>query len=337
MMRCPDCGFELNINGICNNCSTILQSNQPAFTNQEKKLENYESFHYLKFNKKEILNKAIHSLEGLLTGIHIDNKHYPLEIGELKYWCDNHQYLADISPFNEILSLLTTALDDSEISTEEYNDILWVCNKYKTNSNIITADIQQLHGLIHGIICDNKIEESEIIGLQNWLHENDHLRSTYPYDELSALVTTILQDGSMSIKEHNILKAFFSDFIDDDYSPSININELKSLKEEYSLVGICTVDPEITFDNSVFCFTGASSKTSRKAFAEKISSIGGKYKDNISPKTDYLIIGNEGNPCWAFSCYGRKVESAIKLRKLGCHIMLIHENDFWDAYMDLTI
>jgi len=33
--------------------------------------------------------------------------------------------------------------------------------------------------------------------------------------------------------------------------------------------------------------------------------------------------------------YGRKVEKAIQLRKEGHKIILVHENDFWDAIEDL--
>lgn len=35
------------------------------------------------------------------------------------------------------------------------------------------------------------------------------------------------------------------------------------------------------------------------------------------------------NPCWAYACYGRKVEQAIGLRKAGSQLLLVHEADFW--------
>jgi SH3-like domain-containing protein len=47
------------------------------------------------------------------------------------------------------------------------------------------------------------------------------------------------------------------------------------------------------------------------------------------------LIGDEGNPCWVFSCYGRKVEKAIQYRKSGLPILIIHENDFWNAIRQL--
>jgi hypothetical protein len=50
---------------------------------------------------------------------------------------------------------------------------------------------------------------------------------------------------------------------------------------------------------------------------------------NVNQKTNYLLVGSDGNPCWAFSCYGRKVEKAVEMRKEGYSIQIINENDFW--------
>ncbi|WP_026974233.1 BRCT domain-containing protein, partial [Alicyclobacillus contaminans] len=58
---------------------------------------------------------------------------------------------------------------------------------------------------------------------------------------------------------------------------------------------------------------------------------GGRFSNSVTVDTDYLVVGDQGNPCWAFSCYGRKVEKAVKLRKQGRRILIIHEVDFWDA------
>ena len=78
-------------------------------------------------------------------------------------------------------------------------------------------------------------------------------------------------------------------------------------------------------------FTGKSNKATRQENAEMKKKNNGNYHDSITKKTNYLIIGSEGNTCWAFSCYGRKVEKAIDLRKSGCNIQIVKEIDFWDA------
>ncbi|RPI99888.1 MAG: NAD-dependent DNA ligase, partial [Deltaproteobacteria bacterium] len=83
-----------------------------------------------------------------------------------------------------------------------------------------------------------------------------------------------------------------------------------------------------------FCFTGASSRYKRSELKDIVIRFGGKCTNNVAKFLDYLVIGAEGNPCWAYACYGRKVEAAVKLRKEGHKLLLVHENDFHDAIAD---
>ena len=66
-----------------------------------------------------------------------------------------------------------------------------------------------------------------------------------------------------------------------------------------------------------------------------IARLGGKVRSSVSAKTDYLVVGNAGNPCWAYACYGRKIEEAVNLRKAGASIVIVNETDFWDAVDDI--
>ena len=83
-----------------------------------------------------------------------------------------------------------------------------------------------------------------------------------------------------------------------------------------------------------FCFTGESTKFSRQELAETVVRLGGSVVGSVSGKTDFLVVGSDGNPCWAFACYGRKIEKAMALRREGARITLVHENDFHDAVLD---
>lgn len=102
-----------------------------------------------------------------------------------------------------------------------------------------------------------------------------------------------------------------------------------------NVVGLCAVCPEITFSDRRFCFTGTSCKYTRSEFSKLIKQLGGEVVNSVSAKIDYLIIGADGNQCWAYACYGRKVEKAVELRKSGARLLLIHENDFHDAVADI--
>lgn len=127
-----------------------------------------------------------------------------------------------------------------------------------------------------------------------------------------------------------MLKAFFSNFIDTRESYNIHAGDIEELQAEYRIQGICAICPEITFEGKTFCFTGESQRAKRYEIAAIIENKGAHFINGMSRKIDYLVVGADRNPCWAFACYGRKVEQAMNLRKQGHHVVIVHENDFWD-------
>ena len=294
----------------------------------------YESMEFRKFTFKSEFDKALNTLDGILQGILLDGNVNQDEINELNNWCLLNKKFINKYPFKELIPLIESSLNDKFLIDEEIEDITWAINAFKTKPEfygMITADIQKLQGILHGILADNTINDEEIIGLKQWLNENEHLTNTYPYDEVCSLIMSVLADGKIDDNERDILKVFFGEFVDTTMSYNINKNEIDNLKKTININGICSMCPEINIQNNMFCFTGTSSRAMRSEIQETIESLNGVYNNNVVKTTKYLIVGNEGNPCWAFSCYGRKVEKAMELRKSGKEILIVHENDFWDA------
>jgi NAD-dependent DNA ligase len=128
---------------------------------------------------------------------------------------------------------------------------------------------------------------------------------------------------------HHLLKVYFSQFVDIK-NTAINPDELETLRRSLSIPSICTMNANIIFNNKLFCFTGILSRGKRNDIAEKITSLGGHYNDSMVKGTNYLIIGDKNNPCWVFSCYGRKIERAVEDRVAGLPIQIVKEVDFWD-------
>lgn len=291
---------------------------------------------YNKYHSKSILHKTLNLLEGILLGLKIDNKITNGEYEELKNWYYLNKSSFNTQQFQELINYIEQALNDNFLSIEEIDDMLWFCNNMKNfNSSkyydAITSDIQKLQGILYGIIADNTIEDNEIEELKKWIQDNESMKNTYPYDEVYSLLLGILKDNKITNDERNLLKVFFSDFIDKSTSYNINELEIENLRKELNIGGLCSVDPKIIVKNKSFCFTGTSSNMTRNEFAGKVQELGGFYNDRITNSTDFLIVGNDSNPCWAFSCYGRKIEKAMALRKKGSNIIIAHENDFWDA------
>ncbi|WP_222102284.1 BRCT domain-containing protein [Candidatus Propionivibrio aalborgensis] len=275
----------------------------------------------------------MNSLLGLIEGISIDGAINASELGFLHLWLSDHDEVQHRHPFNELVPVVHAAVADGVLTQDEREDIIWLCERLRSTEYFdkTTADLQRLHAVVGGIVADGHISEEELRGLSSWLQDHEHLKTCWPYDEIDSLITTVLVDKKIDEQEHQMLKNFFSEFtavLDERTIVS------PSFAEGTTLVGLCAVCPEVEFEGSLFCFTGASTRYTRTNLTEIVNRLGGEVVSTMSAKVRYLIIGADGNPCWAYACYGRKVEKAVQLRKSGVRLLIIHENDFHDAVAD---
>ena len=292
---------------------------------------------YRAFTKPAELHKAINTLRGLVAGISSSDGVSPDEVQELTHWCSLHEHLRDRHPFSELLPAIEKSMQDGMIDEEEQRDILWLCSNFVDETkyyDVITSSVQFLSGLVHGILADGQLNDGEIKTLQFWLDTNDYLRGTYPFDELSSMIHNILEDKKVTEDERNSLIAFMGNIIEFKDSYNLSESNFTALREKYSISGICAYCPEIEFSGKNFCFTGESYRSTRAEMKGEIERLGGSFRTAVSKLTDFLVVGNAGNPCWAYSCYGRKIEEAMALRKAGAKVQIINETDFWDAVWD---
>lgn len=281
-------------------------------------------------------DKAINTLKGILLGIISDKQINETEINELKNWADNHKNLIKRNPFREFMVIINEMVTSNIPATDTLEDLFWLCQKYEGDNyyyNTVTTDLQTLQGICHGILADGIINENEVQELEEWLEQNSHLSNYYPYDEIRSLILTIVSDGKIEEEEILILKAYLKQFV------ALENNEVVAQidKETFDIKisGHCTSDPDIQIDGKSFCVTGVLKSGNRKDIEKIITDMGGITTISVTKKTDYLIVGDNGNPAWAFACYGRKVEKALEMRKSGHQICLVHEFDFMDTIEDL--
>ena len=298
-------------------------------------MEKHDTLAFRQFTTKSEADKALNSLRGILIGINLDGQVNDAELLELGNWCSKHQELVDRNPFKDFMSVISEVINEHEDREELIEDLLWRCKQYESENifyNQATADLQTLQGICHGILADGLINDEEVKSLDKWLENNDHLASYYPYDELRSLIISVLSDGKIDAQERLRLMAYFNEFVN--LTDAELSSKIKLETADVTISGICTVDPNVVFTGKTFCFTGLSKKAKRSEIARQIISLGGFFSNTITKTTNYLIVGDDGNPCWAFACYGRKVEVAVGLRKQGNQISLIHEYDFWDFVED---
>jgi hypothetical protein len=292
-----------------------------------------EEWEYIKFTGPQILDKELHTLEGILKGIGIEHQISSEEVDALIGWCNRHQRVSHKSPFNEIIPVIKRAAEDGNIDREEREDIEWLCERYISPNNYydcITSDMQRLQGLLAGIVADGKITPEELNSLRKWLQDHEHLRMVWPFDEIDALITEIMSDGVVDKQEHHVLTNFCNQFLSDTTSMIIDL----PIEVELLRNGVCSAMPVMQFERKLFCLTGTFKNGKKNELGQIIIDLGGDVSESVRKDLDYLIIGGKGSECWAFACYGRKVEKAMVFRKEGLPIQIVHEFDFWDAVQD---
>lgn len=292
-----------------------------------------DHFQYVRFTSRARLEKSVNSLLGIVEGIVIDSAINTSEVGFLNLWLEEHADVRDRHPYNELIPVVQAAVADGLLTQDEHDDILWLCERLRSTEffDKTTADLQRLHAILGGIVSDGRVTEAELQGLSSWLQEHEHLKTCWPYDEVDSLIVGVMKDKRIDDQEHAMLKSFFSEFV-----AVLDNRTIVSpvFAENTSIVGLCAVCPNIEFEGSKFCFTGASSRYTRASLAATVERLGGEVTPSVTKNVRYLVIGADGNPCWAYACYGRKVEKAVELRKAGVRVLLVHENDFHDAVAD---
>ena len=291
---------------------------------------------YFHFCNKSNLHKSLNTLKGILKGVIADGEVNSKEIEEIDSWMISQKRYVKFHPYNELIPILQNALSNGILDAEEIADITWFLDQSTEENDfydIVTSDLQYLHGVVHGILADGVLREIEIKSLSNWLDDSLHLRGCYPYDEIYGLLTSVLKDGKVDDEERELLRSFFSEFVQ---LSGVNQYRLKSsLKVGITTLGVCAVDPLIELKGNKFVFTGESHRFRRSELKEIVEQYGGIFGNSLTKDTNFLVYGAAGNQCWAYSCYGRKVEKAVNLRKAGSSMLIVHENDFWDSILDL--
>ena len=76
------------------------------------------------------------------------------------------------------------------------------------------------------------------------------------------------------------------------------------------------------------CFTGALASMVRRDAMERVTEVGCDFRNSVSKKLDYLVIGDGDFVQFADGWRTGKLEKALSLREAGTGIEIIPENDF---------
>jgi len=270
------------------------------------------------------IEKDLRTFSAQLKGIIADEDVRVMEMTYVSNWFEDRKHFYKKAPYGELLKLLENAFEDGELTQEEILDLIWYCDNYTEHDNqkygIIASGIQRLTGIVDGMVCDEHLDVKDVQYLMEWLNDNEQLKNIWPYDEVYSLVLKIMQDDVLTKEEHDELVRFGRYVV----TGTVQDSDTK-------LGAFLQIDPEIRFEGKVFCFTGNSLKARRRDMEKLVAEYGGRCVQGVSKELDYLVVCQDESRCWAYSCYGRKIEQGQTLRRNGAKLVMVSELDFWDA------
>jgi NAD-dependent DNA ligase len=182
--------------------------------------------------------------------------------------------------------------------------------------------LKTLNGVCMGLLADNKLNNTEIDFLYQFILDCQELKNEWPYYFLLNRIGNILEDGLITEAERIDLENTLKDFLGG------------TLEESGATSGISTSlplthNPEIIFKGKSFCFTGQFAYGKRKECEMAIINKGGTVQSKVTMSLDYLVIGNLASEFWIETTYGRKIQMACEYNDhKKTNIQIISESDW---------
>ena len=190
------------------------------------------------------------------------------------------------------------------------------------HQRLITRSLNQLMGIVNGVLCDGQLHDSEVHFLSTWLQENEQLKSVYPANIIYRLIREALSDGVLTEDEKGHLLKSLSEISGNDFWKTG-----AALPE--SISSVFDDDPTVVFSDNVFVMTGEFMFGTRNACHKATEFRGGLTGDSVTKKTNYLVIGSMASPLWIESNFGRKIQKAAEMADSGdFEIAIIRETDW---------
>lgn len=171
-----------------------------------------------------------------------------------------------------------------------------------------TIALQTLHVLLLDVIADKLIDAKEVMKIKEWLEKNDNLRGNYPFDRVFNVIEKSLEDNVLMKDELDEMLKLFTEYTDP-VKMKIRTLDIKELA------------------GKIVCLTGEFKYGQKAEVIKLLEKKGATCKDNITIKTDILIVGGNGSTSWKCGTYGGKIKKALEMQEKGLSIRIYDEDE----------
>ena len=191
----------------------------------------------------------------------------------------------------------------------------------------VDRDLAELLGLLKGVLSDGVVERSELEKLNEWCQAHPDVSTEWPGNVLVRRLERVFDDGEITEAERMHLAELLHDLVGGEAGVVLASSVPSNLPLD-------DPPPAIEVPDRVFVFTGRMAFGPRRECAKETKKIGGWVEDNVTFRTDYLVIGTFGSRDWTQSSHGRKIEKAVEYRDQKDASLAIIGEDHWARAID---
>ena len=189
---------------------------------------------------------------------------------------------------------------------------------------VAERQIDELIGLVKGVLADGAICQGEVEFLYGWMAVNRGASDAWPASVLYPRIAAALADGHMDADEEREIMELLLSTVGGNTAP------LDGLKSNSTTLPLCNPAPVIQFEAHSFCFTGTFHSGTRDWCQEQIKDRKGIVASGITRKLDYLVIGEIGSRDWVHSTHGRKIQKAMDYRATKTPLHIVSEKHWYE-------
>ncbi|MGV3743222.1 MAG: BRCT domain-containing protein [Burkholderiaceae bacterium] len=223
--------------------------------------------------------------------------------------------IADMSWLNEVRKIVSKFASRQIFWKDDQNS-----DESLSRETALSRQIEELIGLIKGVMADGTVRQSEVEFLVKWLEKNKDTLDQWPAIAIFPRLKAALSDGNLDTEEEKEIRDLLHAALEQNSKREISETEIP-----YTMPV-----PQIQFANRTFCFTGKFQSGSRPWCVSQIIARGGMAASKLTQNVNYLIVGEINSGSWANAKHGRKIGKAIKYRDAGAKIAILSEQNWFE-------
>lgn len=186
--------------------------------------------------------------------------------------------------------------------------------------------LDEMLGLVKGVIVDGVVTEGEAQFLAHWINANPEAARIWPGNVLARRLQKIFADRVVDEEERDDLLGLLQSVTGETLGMPENENPSTRLPLDDPA-------PALSFDGTLYVFTGRFVYGTRAACQASVVERGGECASDITRKTDVVVIGDLGSRDWIHTSFGRKIQKAVEYRDHGVGLAIVSE-EHWAGQLN---